>query len=379
MSGPEKARIRELSPEDGPSVAALIARVGFDTDANSANPEGADDPRPANPALGASENPLPRGWVIEADGRIVGHLGNLAARYWFRGRIIPAAAASGYIVEQEYRGMSIALIAKFANQPHAGLLLNTTADRITGEALKAFRFKPAASPEYDRALYWVLDSYGFAGVAAARLGLRGPLGVMARPALAVAVAARRLRIARRVARRDGALDVSHASTIGGSSAELDGLWQSLRQQSPRLLADRSAAAIGWRFAGAEASGRARLLCCRRAGELVGYAVLGKFPAPALGLRRMRIVDLTVLDEAPEIVDALLAGARAAAAAEKSHILEWIGFPAGIRRRALATGPFVRRLPVWPYLYKAKGAELTEALAAPENWYACPYDGDAAML
>lgn len=368
-----KARIRVLEPQDGAGVAALIARVGFDTGADREAPPGGEM-RPANPALASGDSDLPRGWVIEAEQKIVGHLGNLAMRYRFQGRDVLAAAASGYIVDPEYRGMSIRLIAKFANQQHADLLLNTSADQTTGEALKAFRFQPVPSPDYDRALYWVCDAFGFSGVAAARLGLTGPLALLARPALTLAIAARRLQGGRYTG--DAGLSVENTQTIAESRGELDRFWQALQRDNPRLLAERSGAALAWHFGGGRS---VRLLRCLRAGELVGYAVLADIPAPALGLRRLRIVDLVVLGEAAEIVDALLFAARAAAAAEKFHILELIGFPSEIRRRALATNPLSRNLPVWPFLYKAKNSKLAEALGAPENWYASPYDGDAAIL
>jgi hypothetical protein len=361
----------------------LIRRVGFDTsaglDAKSETPETVGDARPANPSLEFSEGLLSRGWVIEADGRIVGHLGNLPARYRFHGRDILAAVASGLIVDPEFRGMSIRLVAKFANQPNADLLLNTTTAPITSKMFKAFRFNQVLSPEYDRALYWVCDAYGFAGVVAARLRLARTLTAVARPALAFAIAARRTQLSRRAVQPDETLSVSNSSTIGESGAELDALWETIQKSCSRLLADRSADAIAWHFGKGEDTGRVRFLRCMRDGQLVGYVVLGKFPVPALGMRRMRILDLVALDEATEIIDALLMGARAIARAEKSHILELIGFPTEIRERALITGPFMRRLPGWPYLYKTKDAQLAEALGEPETWYACPYDGDASVM
>lgn len=379
----EKAHIRELCPEDGPGVSNLVGRVGFDSnvgqDANPETPRTVGEARPANPSLEISKGLLSRGWVIEADGRIVGHLGNLPARYRFHGRDILAAVGSGMIVDPEFRGMSIRLIAKFANQPNADLLLSTTAGPIPSQMYKAFRFNQVLSPEYNRALYWVCDAYGFAGVAAARLGLARTLAAVARPALAFAIAARRTQLSRRAVQPSENLRVSNSSTIGESGAELDALWETIQKGCSRLLADRSADAIAWHFGNGENTGRVRFLRCMRDGQLVGYVVLGKFPVPALGMRRMRILDLVALDEATEIIDALLMGARVIARAEKSHILELIGFPAEIRERALITGPFMRRLPGWPYLYKTKDAQLAEALGEPETWYACPYDGDASVM
>ena len=206
--------------------------------------------------------------------------------------------------------------------------------------------------------------------------MSGPLATLARPALTLAIAARRLQVGRRTGRPDAHLQIGAASTIAACGVDLDQFWQAMQRDNPRLLAERSGAALVRHFGdGADP----RLLRCRRADELVGYAVLAPMPAPALGLRRLRIVDLMALGEAPEIVDALLLAARALAVEEKFHVLELIGYPAEIRDRAHATGPFSRRLPVWPYLYKAEGARLAEALSRPERWYACPYDGDAAIL
>ena len=76
----DKARIRELSPEDGQGISHLVERVGFDTNTEENTKHEISDTvdalRPENPALAYSKGKLPRGWVIEAHGTIVGHLGN---------------------------------------------------------------------------------------------------------------------------------------------------------------------------------------------------------------------------------------------------------------------------------------------------------------
>jgi len=383
MSNSKNTRIRELQPADGPAVASLIERVGFDSETQenrgSEVSKSVDKLRPDNPSLVFGGGRLAPGWVIEAHGDIVGHLGNLPLRYIYKGRDILAAAASGMIVQPGYRSLSAGLVAKFANQENAELLLNTTAAPVPNKIFKAFQFNEVPSPEYDRVFYWVCDAYGFSGVAVRRLGLRGTVASLARPPIACVFAARNAQLSWRAVKQGKNLSIDRTNTIDSSRSDLNIFWETVRKDSSRLLADRCADSLAWHFGGDGNTGRVRFIRCNRRGKLVGYVILASFPAPTIGLRRLRIVDLVALDDSTEIIDVLLSAAHDTARKAKSHILELIGFPAEIRTRAIARRPWTRSLPSWTYLYKTTNQHLNDCLATSDSWYACPYDGDASIM
>jgi hypothetical protein len=68
-----------------------------------------------NPALECSQ-PLPIGWVLEAEGKVVGYLGNIASSYQYGDRTLTAVTGRGFVVEPAHRAVSLVLDAAFYSQ-----------------------------------------------------------------------------------------------------------------------------------------------------------------------------------------------------------------------------------------------------------------------
>jgi hypothetical protein len=122
-----------------------------------------------------------------------------------------------------------------------------------------------------------------------------------------------------------------------------------------------------------------VLCCRKDGELVGYAVIRTDTDPHDGLRKSIIADTLVRQDDPEIVKALWGAAYECAKLEGSHVLEVLGFPPSTRQACSEWKPYVRKYPACPYYYKAADPVLHKQLTDGGAWYATPFDGDATLI
>ena len=107
-------------------------------------------------------------------------------------------------------------------------------------------------------------------------------------------------------------------------------------------------------------------------------MLTREDSPGIGLLRSRVADLVAEDDAPETVDALLAGAWRQARDDGSHVLEVVGMPACIRERCMHSRPLVRSLPSWQFWFSAVEPGLAQALADGARWYITSFDGDASL-
>ena len=56
-----------------------------------------------NPALGQMQFEPPMGWVLEAEGKAVGYLGNISLLYRYGDRTLTAVAGRGFAVDPAYR------------------------------------------------------------------------------------------------------------------------------------------------------------------------------------------------------------------------------------------------------------------------------------
>lgn len=331
-----------------------------------------------NPAMRDHEG-FPIGWVLEHDGAVVGYLGNIPLDYFSSGRQWLAAAARGFAVDAEHRGHSLRLAAAFFSQKNVDLLLNTSANEAAGNVFRLFKAQKIPCPDCDTALFWVLDPRACVRAALRKRGLGAgkvsAAAAMLAPAVRLEGALRRRRPRR--SREHYDMTVLEPDAVG---PEFDEYWQRILLQHPRrLLASRSATSLRWHFGNRAATARrARFVCARKGGRLMGYAVLTREDSPDLGFRRIRIADLVADSENEGVIDSLLLEAFRFALADGGHILELIGFPPRVRARAAAGHAYGRRLPSWQFWYKAIAPGLRESLQQDAAWYVSSYDGDASL-
>lgn len=353
------ARVREAFFEDLPAAARLAARYGMSL---------RDEPYwellwKKNPSSDASGRV---GWVIEKDdGGVGGFLGSIPLSFELDGAPVPAAAATTFVVDEGSRNLSLLLAKAFFSQKGPELLLVTTSNDSAGRLYAAFKAKRMPEASYGTPLFWVCGWRGFLAASARKLGwgalapLTLPLGVLADAC-------------------SGPARTGSVRLLDGFDPRFDAFWQELRARRPgRLLAVRDQRHLSWHYGRAAGEGRLRLLVLEESGRILGYAVLLRQDNEAIGLRRMVLADLQLLDELPEPIAGLIAAARALCRQEGSHVLEAVGFARAKRMALEALSPFKREFPSWPYYYKA-GPALAGRLEDARAWDPCFYDGDSGL-
>ena len=328
-----------------------------------------------NPALGNLSFEMPMGWVLEAQGRVVGYLGNIPLIYRFGDRVLVAATGSAMVVQPEYRAMTISLNAAFYAQKGPDLFLTTTAVEAVGKIARAFKCATLPQSDYDSMLFWVLQPEPFARGLMKKLELESRI-----VGFFTALGVRTDRLVRRrwPTRTSRKMELRDISTreIGD---DFDVLWQEKLGESPRLLAQRDSATLRWHFDIAGDQGCGRVLCLYNAGKLIGYAIVRhEAPNSETGLRRSIIADMLAKDDDPAVLQALWIAAYEQAKQQGSHTFEVLGFPPKIRQISSAWHPYVRKYPACPFYYKAQDRNLHELLANGNAWYASPFDGDTTL-
>ncbi len=376
------ATLREAEPGDCQEATELLRRLGL------VMPQGRD-PIEAhwkrfwvdNPAFIEDRAKPANGWLLEEAGRMVGFFGNIPLLYYYGDRPVIVADASQWGVEKSHRPETGRLADAYFGQSNADMLLVTTGIKPTGRLFERYGAARIPQPDYDRVLYWVVDVGGFIASASRKKGLSAPLASLActlggpLAGAAMALAGRRPKPA------TGSVDLIGIDDLGD---DFDDLWRRKRDEAPRLLACRTADCLRWHFGPPQLAARTRFLVNRqgrsgRPGRLDGYATVMREDAPDLGLRRLKIVDMFMENDAPDIFDRLLFAAHEYARAERCHVLELVGLPENLRAAAMRHRPLVRAMPTWPLYYKAIADTLVDPLSNPQAWYVTPYDGDTALV
>ncbi len=367
------AKIREARFSDFDAVARLKQRGGLHPDSF----ENWLRLWRLNPALLRHEIKRPIGWVLEADGAIVGYLGNISLSYRYGDKTLTAVTAHGLVVDLPYRAVGLTLVAAFFRQKSVDLFISTTAIEAVGKIALAFKSSPLPQPDYDTALFWVLRPHGFARALMHKLKTGPALSQIGAVLTSLALGADKIR--RRSPRHISSSLTIREIGIHEIGDEFQALWAAKQKESLRLLADRSPAALRWHFEIPGDRGSANVLCCYQDSELVGYTVLRNDANSENGLRTSIVADLVAKDDDDDVVQNLLSAAYQRAKNAGSHTFELLGFPSSIRQAALAWNPYRRRYPACPFFYKAATPELHKALSDTTAWYASPYDGDATLI
>ena len=365
--------IRPAVFEDAVAVKNLHRKVGFRNEDK--------DNWPAlwtNNPVWAKTNPKPCiAWVLEAEGQTVVYIANIPLLCHYKGRTLVAAASGGFAVDPAYRGYGLMLAAAFYEQENVDIFLNTSASVPSASIYHRFKAIPLPQKDYDKISFWVLRPQPFMASVFRKVNLNSPFvwltSNLSAILLRLDIAIRRKRPQKKASQFEKQLAISLID-ISEVGPEFDTLWFRKIREENRLLSYRTSETLQWHFA----DRRAKVICCHRNSDLVGYAVVIRDDVETFGLVRSKIVDLIAENNDSQVVDQLLESAYDYAQNDGSHVLEIMGFPHDIRDSILQNRPYIRKAPNWPYYYQARNIEIQSELQEENSWYACPFDGDASL-
>lgn len=329
-----------------------------------------------NPVCNRSPE-LPIGWVLE-DGRegIVGSIGSVPFGFELDGTRLVAATSASWVVDERYRGYAPLLLDRFLSQPGVDLYLCVSPNSQAQPAV-LLQCERVPVGVWNRAAFWITNHRGFATSVLAKRKARfaALLRYPVHFALALGDALR----------HDALLAASrrHTDLEFGRCTEFDDrfdvFWDEVRErQRHRLLAVRSRDVLEWHFKHPLARHAAWITTLCKADRLIAYAIFCNKNVPAIGLRRVRLIDYQSLDGDPSLLVPMLAREVERCRHDGTVVLESIGW--GLERGALMDriAPHVRTMPSWQYFYKAATPELARRCKDPSLWNATQYDGDACV-
>lgn len=330
-----------------------------------------------NPALQHMRTTPPIGWVLEAEGAVVGYLGNISLLYHYGDRILTAVVGTNLVVEPAYRAIAFTLNAAFYRQKSIDLFLTTTGIEVVGRISKAFKCIPLPQEDYDSMLFWVLQPDPFAKALMKKLGLNASASRVAGVLASGAIRADELLRQRRPSGSANGFEIRDIA-LTEMGEEFGVLWAQKLKESPRLLADRAPATLRWHFDVPNDLGSQSILCCYKNGTLMGYAVVRHEPVGPTGMRRSIIADMLAKEDDLEVLRSLWAFGYERAKQAGSHIFEVLGFPPRVREIGSPWHPYLRKYPACPFYFKATDAALHRILSDGSAWYASPFDGDTTL-
>jgi hypothetical protein len=360
--------IRAATFDDHADVCDLMRRYGLEPK----SPEEWKHIWECNPVLTGRTKPLPLGWALENNGKLVGFLGNIPTLCSFAGRQLLVTTASAWVVDEPYRSQSIALLERYLGQKEVDLFLNTTAKMASGRVWEALGAKRVPLSYYEDVLFWITAPREVARALLIRKNIpaAGALSLVLGFGLRIGLWFRSTRSRERQGVRE----------IESFDSRFDAFWDELKQGSTKMLSWRDAETLNWHFKCALAGKRARILTLEADGRITAYAVLCRTDKPDLVLKRYHLADLQCLDDSQtqRACSTLLAHSIELCRREGVHVLEAVGFSPEKRVALESFAPLRRKSEAWPFYFKSRSAEMETALSAATAWDPSIYDGDGSL-
>jgi hypothetical protein len=370
----KSAKLREARFSDCESVAALKARWSMAAD----SAENWQRIWRDNPALAITGLDRPIGWVLEAEGQIVGYLGNIARLYEYEGRTLISVTSHALVVDLPYRALGVSLVAAYYRQKNADLFISTGAIEPVGKIARAFKSEVLLQWEKETVSFWVLKPHAFVTTVLRELRVNAAISAIAAGCGSPLLACDRIRQRRRLSAKAQQYDICEIP-IEAIGEEFRAFWRKVVASEHRLLAVRDPEALRWHLQVPGDAGSAHILACRSNGNFIGYIAIRHEPIDRTGLQKSVIVDVLVQDDDPDAIEALFVAAYKHSQRAGTHILESLGLPRAVRQVLSKFRPYSRTYPTRLYGYKAIDPDLHVALSDGVTWYATPFDGDLTLI
>lgn len=323
-----------------------------------------------NPVIGRLGKHWPMGWVLEDQGKIVGHMGNVPLEYELEGERIFVATPSSWVVDKAYRSQSSELAVQLFDQSQVNLIIVSTAILPSQRAFERIGALRPPVRDYDVSLFWIVDYSMFA---------RNYLQKKKKSLVVAPVLGLGLRLydflKKRNLTEEGELPIQEEM---GFDADFDRFWIELKKRD-RFLCVRDRETLKWHLDEALTQKKAWLYTSRVNGSIQAYSVFLRQDSREVDLHRLRLVDFQSVGGDPKVqLRGFLSKAYERAKSEGLHMLESVGFGEETRRVIESLHPHQRQLPSWMFVYRVKDAQLQKKLEDPSLWDPCFYDGDGVF-
>lgn len=362
--------LRPAAFEDHPQIARLATRYNLDFEEFEvwqhlwAN----------NPVYQSVRDSWPMGWVLETAKRdIVGYIGNIPLECEFRGKKLLTSTSRSWVVDTAHRSYAPLLLDSHFSDKQVDLFLHPTPNVQASGAYTSVNAQMVPAGEWDKAAFWITSYGGFAASLLAKKVV--PMARFLSIPLAAGLGVRDSILKPRWSAEDDSL----LELCDHFDERFEVFWRELRKRNPQLLLSvRSREALQWHFEYALREERAWVVVAAESGRIKAYSIFYRNDNPAIGLKRMRLVDYQSLDDGAAALLPMLAWALKRCRKQRIHVLESVGFQPCASTFVRDHAPHKRQLPSWTYYYRARDKNLTEALGDRSVWSPSGFDGDVSL-
>lgn len=363
-------KIHRILNEDWPAIEDLKRRYKLTCD----KPILQMQTFSSNPFFDKEENQI-FGWVAKDGKKVVGALCFVPTISVFNNISLRTAIASSFVVDVNYRSISLTLFSKFANLKGYDLFLDTTALPPVDTFLKLFKFKALPGSVYRKVLFYVCDFNKFFISFLKKKKIPSIMIIAFKTLFFIP-----LKLLNIIDKKPSNKNLKYVFEINHNSIgeEFDLLWDTkMKEENNIIFSSRNSSFLKWHLTKANEKGLIKIFGYYSDTILHGYIIVMKEEVDSLSLIKFKIVDIFVKGDEKHIVNALINHSFSYAKQNGGVVFEMIGHSKKIRKLFKNRIYFLRYFPSSPYHYKLSNNNTLD-LSSYSNWYPTLYDGDSIL-
>ena len=110
-----------------------------------------------NPSLKNNKIKWIKGWVIEKNNKIVGHVGHFPMQYFLNKKPYLCSVIYGWAVDEQFRSLSILLLKRYFSQKNVDLFLATNLNETSSKIMKMLKVKEVPTKSLNYSLVVALN------------------------------------------------------------------------------------------------------------------------------------------------------------------------------------------------------------------------------
>ena len=327
-----------------------------------------------NPSLKNNKIKWIKGWVIEKNKKVVGHIGHFPMQYFLNKKPYLCSVLYGWAVDEQFRSLSIVLLKRYFSQTNVDFFLATNLNETSSKIMKMIKVKEVPTKSLNYSLVIALNLQSVIKVFFRNISFpfkKFILNIFSFFLL--------LFLKKKLNSWKNKFSPKNIVKHNEFDGKFDILWKKIKSfQKNKLLFRRDKNWLKWHLNYFIKNRKAWIYLSIKNRKINGYSICIEKNNLKTGIKSALLIDLITLKE-PNKTSKNLIGANITEAKRRNcDIFEFRGFDNEKISSMNFFNPFKKKLLNNPFCYKPNNKKLNKLLTQTKYWYPSYLDGDAIV-
>ena len=327
-----------------------------------------------NPSLKNNKIKWIKGWVIEKNNKVVGHVGHFPMQYILNKKSYICSVIYGWAVDEQFRSLSILLLKRYFSQKNVDLFLATNLNETSSKIMKMLKVKEVPSKSLNFSLVVALNLQKVIKVffADKHFPLKKLILSIFSPFLI-------LFLKKKLNSWKNKFSTENIVKQNEIDGKFDLVWKKIvSSQKNKLLFRRDKKWLKWHLNYFIKNRKAWIYFSIKNRKINGYSICIEKKNLKTGFKSALLIDINAFKE-PGKTSTNLIGANIMEAKRRNcDIFEFRGFDNEKISYMNSFDPYKKKLLNNPFCYKTNNKKLNKLLAQSKYWCPSYLDGDAIV-